>query len=127
MAQIEMVCQPSQTIRLADFLEAATHRILAEDLLHAQQERVDRIAPQSGDMGVTAMAGQNRQHHRAQQVTLGWCVRTGQEQRTVRHPGVEQACLLQVVDEEWQLSKRCDRSRVVPLDMHTAGEGVRCD
>jgi len=71
------------------------------------------------------MTGQHRQQHGAEQVALGWGIGAGQPERAVRHPGVEQAGLLQVVDEERKLARRRDRGLRVPFDMDTAGECVR--
>jgi len=71
------------------------------------------------------MAGQYRQQHGAEQVALPGGIRAGERQRAVRHPAVEQAALLQVVDEERQLPEWRDRRGRIPLDMNSAGEGVR--
>ena len=71
------------------------------------------------------MTRQNRQQHRAQQVALARRVRTAERQRAVRHPAVEQAALLQIFDEERQLTERRHRLRRIPLDVHPTGKGVR--
>ena len=47
-----------------------------------------------------------------------------QRQRTVRHPGIEQAAQLEKFDEERQLPKRRRRRRRVPFHMHPATEGI---
>jgi hypothetical protein len=71
------------------------------------------------------MAGQQRQHHSAEQVALSGGVGAGEGQRAVRHPGVEQAGLFQVVDEERQLAERRDGCGRIPFDVDSTGEGVR--
>ena len=44
--------------------------------------------------------------------------------QATRDPAVEQAGLLQVFDEERQLTERCDRRARVPLDIDTARVGI---
>src|SRR6478752_7327418 len=73
-------------------------RVLAHHLLHAQQPRVHRVAPQRRDVRVAVMARQNRQQHGAQQITLTWRVRTAERQRAIPNPAVKQAGLLQILD-----------------------------
>ena len=108
-AIIQMILQPVQAFGLVDLGQAAAHRILADDLAHPKQRRVNRVATQRGHMRIPAMAGQHRQHHCADQVSLLRCVRAGQRQRAIGHPGVKQSGLLQIIDEEWQLPERRDR------------------
>jgi hypothetical protein len=93
----------------ASIFAKPAHRILAENLAHAKQRRGDRIAAERGDVRVAPMARQNGEQHRAEQVASGGGIRAGERQRAVRHPGVEQPGLFEVVDEEWQLPKRRDR------------------
>jgi hypothetical protein len=71
------------------------------------------------------MARQHRQHHGAKQVAFGGRIRAGEQQRAVRHPGVEQPSLLEIVDEERQLPERRDRGCRVLFNIDAAGEGVR--
>ena len=80
---------------------------------------------QRGDVGVAAMARQHRQHHGAEQVALLGGIIAGEKLRAVRHPGVEQVGLFQVVDEKWQLAEWGDRGGRIPFDVNPAGEGVR--
>src|SRR6476659_3452428 len=70
------------------------------------------------------MTGENRQQQRAEHVALARRIRTGERQRAVRHPAVEQATLLQVFDEERQLAERRHRLRSIPLDVHPTAERV---
>src|SRR5215469_3347943 len=42
----------------------------------------------------------------------------------IRHPAVEQAALLQILNEERQLPERRDRRRGVPLNVHAAAKGI---
>jgi hypothetical protein len=120
-----VVLQPGPAFRLVDLRHAAAHRILAENLAHAEQGRVHRIAAERGDVRIAAMARQHRQQHGAEQVALGAGIRAGKRQGTVSYPGVEQSGLFEVVDEERQLPERRDRGRRIPLDVDPAGEGVR--
>src|SRR5262249_33770643 len=43
----------------------------------------------------------------------------------IRHPTVKQAALLEILNEERQLSQRRHRGRGVPLDMDTTGKRIR--
>ena len=122
---IQVVLQPGQALHFVDLLQVAAYRLLADHLVHAEQRRVYRIAPERGDVGVAPMTGQHRQQHGAEQVTLARCVWAAQPERAVRHPGLEQAGLLEIVDEEGELAERRDRRRGVPFDMDPAGKGVR--
>ena len=124
-AIVEMRLQPRQAGRFVDLRQAAAHRVLAHHLLHAQQPRVHRIAPQRRDVGVAVMARQNRQQHCAQQIALGRCVRTAERQRAIRHPAGEQTSLLQILDEKRQLAQRRHKAAAVPLDVHTTGKCLR--
>ena len=121
-----MILQPVQAFGLVDLGQAAAHRVLADDLAHPKQRRVNRVAAQRGHMRIPTMAGQHRQHHRAEQVSRLRCVRAGERQQAIGDPGVEQSGLLQVIDEEWQLPKWRDRCCCIPLDVDPAREGVRC-
>jgi hypothetical protein len=82
-------------------------------------------AAQRGDVRVAPMARQHGEQHGAEQVAFGGGIRAGERQRTVRHPGVEQSGLLEIVDEERQLPERRDRGRRIPFDVNPAGKGVR--
>jgi hypothetical protein len=99
-AVVEMGLQPRQARHFVNLRQAAAHRVLAHHLLHAQQPRINRIAPQRRDVGVAVMPRQDRQQHRAQQIAFGGCVRTAERQWAIRHPAVEQASLLQILDEK---------------------------
>ena len=70
------------------------------------------------------MAGQDRQQQGAQNIALARRVRAPQRQRTVRHPGIEQAAQLEEFDEERQLPERRCRRRRVPFDVHTPAERI---
>ena len=50
-----MGLQPRQAGSLVDLRQAAADRVLTHNLLHAQQPRVHRIAPQRRDVGVAVM------------------------------------------------------------------------
>ena len=71
------------------------------------------------------MAGQHGQQYRAQQVALLRGIIAGQRQWAVRHKGVKQSRLLEIVDEERQLPEWRDRRGRVPFDVNSAREGVR--
>jgi len=45
----------------------------------------------------------------------------GEKLRAVRHPAVEQAALLQEVDEKWQLAEWRDRGGRIPFNVDPAG------
>ena len=122
---VEMCLQPRQAGRLVDLRQAAAHRVLAHNLLHAQQPRVHRIAPQRRDMGVAVVPRQHRQQHCAQHVALGRRVRAAERQRAIRHPAGEKSSLLQILDEEWQLPQRRHMAVAVPFDVHPAGKRLR--
>ncbi|MGD0109737.1 MAG: hypothetical protein ABSC06_37785 [Rhodopila sp.] len=94
-------------------------------MVRPEQRRVHRVAAQRGDVRVAAMAGQHRQHHGAKQVALLRGVIAGEKLRAVRHSAVEQAALLQEVDEKWQLAEWRDRGGRIPFDVDSAGEGLR--
>ena len=70
------------------------------------------------------MPGQHRQEQGAQHVAFARRVRAGEGQRTIRPPAVEQAALLQILNEERQLSEQRDRRCGVPLDVNTAAKGI---
>ena len=100
-AIIQVIVQPGQAFGLVDLGQAAAHRVLANDLAHPKQRRVNWVAAQRGHMRIPAMARQHRQHHSAKQVSLLRGVRTAERQWAIGDPGIEQSGLLQVIDEEW--------------------------
>ena len=123
-AVIEMRLQPIQARGFVDLRQCAAHRIFAHHLAHAEQGRVHRVAAQRRNVRIALMTGENRQQQRAEHVALARRIRTGERQWAVRHPAVEQATLLQVFDEERQLTERRHRLRSIPLDVHPAAERV---
>ena len=66
-----------------------------------------------------------REHLKAPELQSrsGWRGLRGFHYR-IRRPAVEQAALLQILNEERQLSQRRARCRGVPLDVDTAGKGI---
>jgi hypothetical protein len=87
------------------------------------------LVMQPGDVCIAPMAGQHRQHHGAPhirsecavQVALLRGIIAGEKLRAVRHPAVEQAALLQEVDEKWQLAEWRDRGGRIPFNVDPAG------
>jgi hypothetical protein len=77
-AVVQMVLQPGQACGCANRRQAAAHRVLADNLAHAEQRRVHRITAQRSDVRVAPMSGQHGQHHSAEQVALGGGIRAGQ-------------------------------------------------
>src|SRR5260221_9449235 len=59
------------------------------------------------------MPGQHRQQPRAEDIALSRRIRARVMQRTVRHQAVEQPALLEVLDEERELSERRHRRAAV--------------
>jgi len=55
----------SPILPFVDLAEVAAHRVLAQHLAHAKQQRVHPIAAQCRDVGVAPMTRQNRQQHGA--------------------------------------------------------------
>ena len=123
-AIIEMRLQPLHARGLVDLRQRPPQRIFADDFAHAEQRRVDRIAAQRRDVGIAPVPGQHRQQQGAEHVAFARRVRAGEQQRAIRHPAVEQAALLQVLNEKRQLSKWRDRRRGVPLNVDTAAKSI---
>src|SRR4029453_15905439 len=109
-----MRLEPRLAPRLIDLRQSPANRVLADHLAHAEQWRIHRIRAQRRNVRITPMPGQNRQHQRAQHVALARRIRADERQRTIRHPAVEQAALLQIFYEERQLSERRDGLRRAP-------------
>jgi hypothetical protein len=86
-----------------------------------------RVAAQRRNMRVAPVAGQHREHRRAENVALLRRVRAHIAQRTVGDEGVEQPGRLEEVDEERQLAKRRHRRFVVPFDPDRTKEAVEID
>jgi hypothetical protein len=122
-----MTAQPSRAFGLVDRLEGAPHRVLADDLLHSQEFRQHGVAAQRRDMRITPVAGEHRQHRRAENVPPPWRVRAHIAQRTVGDEGVEQPGRLEEVDEERKLAKRRHRRFMVPLNPDRTKETVEID
>ena len=76
-------------------------------------------------MRISPVPGQNRQHHRAENIALGRRIRANVVQRAIRHLAVEQGALLEVFDEERQLAERRHRRGAVPFYMDAPGKPVR--
>jgi hypothetical protein len=110
---------------LIDLRQRLPQRIFADHFAHAEQRRVDRIAAQCRDVCIAPVPGQHRQQQGAQHVAFARRVRAGEQQRAIRHPAVEQAALLEVLNEERQLPQRRDRCRGIPLDVDPAGKSIR--
>src|SRR4051794_4900901 len=119
-----MSLQPIHARGFIDLRQPAAHRVLAHHLAHAEQGRVHRVTAQRRDVRIALMTGENRQQQRAEHVALARRIRTGERQRAVRHPAVEQATLLQVFEEKRQLTERRHRLRSIPLDVHPTAERV---
>jgi len=117
-----MTAQPHSAFFLVDRRKGTSHRVFTDDLLHVQKLRQNAIAAQRGDMGVTLVPRQNRQHCRSQHIALPGSVRARVRQRTIRPKGVEQTSRFHKVDEERQLAKRRERSLVVPFDVNRASK-----
>ena len=126
-AKREMTPQPGGAIRLVDRLEGPPDRVLADDLLHPQKFRKHRVASQRSNMRVAPVAGQHRQHRRAENVSFARRVRAHVAQRTVGYEGVERTGRLDEVDEERQLPKRRHCRFVVPFNPDRTKETVEID
>src|SRR5271166_5611856 len=98
-----MALQPISALTLSYGLEAPAHRVLADDLLHAQQLGQNSIVTQNRDMGVALVPGQNREHGCAKHVALLRRVWARIGERAISHERVEQARNLQILDEEREL------------------------
>jgi hypothetical protein len=73
-------------------LKSAAQAVLADHLFHAQSLWVNPIPPQGRDMRVTPGSAQTGQNPGAQQILQTGGIRTGEAQRTLRHPlGVKPA------------------------------------
>jgi hypothetical protein len=119
--------KPLLAFVLSDGLEAPAHRILADDLLHAQQLGQHAIAAQRRDMGITFVAGQNREHRCAKHVALLRRVRARIGERAIGHSRVEQVRHLEVFDEERELPIGRQRRRWVPFNPYWPRPSVeRC-
>ena len=114
-----MVLQPLSALNLSDGLEAPAHRVLADDLLHAQQLGEHAIAAKRRDVGIAFMPRQNREHCRAEHIALLRRVGARISERAIGHERVEQARHLEILDEEWQLpvgrQRRCGIPSTAPV------------
>src|SRR3954454_21130901 len=102
----------------------ANPRRTASSLTTLRMPSKGGVTAQRRDVRIALMTGENRQQQRAEHVALARRIRTGERQRAVRHPAVEQATLLQVFDEKRQLTERRHRLRSIPLDVHPTAERV---
>lgn len=68
------------------------------------------------------MSRQDRKQKRPQDLPSPRRVGAGQMQGAVAHPGIEQATLLQVLDQKGQLPKRRHRRLRVPFHVHPTPE-----
>src|SRR5215470_11656911 len=119
-----MLLLPRKPGFLVDFVKSPPNRVLAHDLLHPQQRRIDRITSQRRDVRIASVTGQHRQKHRPENVAFAWRVRTRETHRTACNPTVKQAALLQILDEKRQLAEWRHRRGTIPLDVNSPGEGV---
>ena len=78
-------------------------------------------------MRVTPVAGEHRQHRRAENVPPLRRVRAHVAQWTVGHQGVEQSGRFEEVDEERQLPERRHRRFMVPFNPDRTKEAVQFD
>ncbi len=115
---------PGGTGRFIHALQRPAQRVLADDFVHAQALRGNRVAAQGGDVGIPAMACQQAQHQGAQHVALVRRVAATVFQRTGRHPAVEHARGRQEFREEDQLAVRRDRRTFVPVHVHAPAQCV---
>ncbi len=122
---LQVSAQPDGPFRLVDRLEGAPDRVLADDLLHPEEVRQNRVAAQRRNVRVAPVAGEHGKHRRAENVPLARRVRTHIAQRTVGHEGVEQSGRLEEVDEERQLTKRRHRRLLVPFNPDRAEKAVQ--
>ena len=120
-----MVLQPLSALNLSDGLEAPAHRVLADDLLHAQQLGEHAIAAKRRDVGIAFMPRQNREHCRAEHIALLRRVGARISERAIGHERVEQARHLEILDEEWQLPVGRQRRCGIPFDPHRSSPGVK--
>jgi hypothetical protein len=126
-AKPKMTTQPSRAFGFVDRLEGAPDRILADDLLHPQKIRQHSVAAQRRNMRIAPVAGEHREHRRADNVALAGRIRAHIAQRTVGHEGVEQPGRLEEIDEERQLPQRRHRRLMVPFNPDRTEETVEID
>ena len=60
--------------RVFHFPQRPAQRVFADELVHAQGLRCQRVAAQRGDVRVAPVPGQQPQQQRAQHVALVWCI-----------------------------------------------------
>ena len=122
-----MTPQPNRAFRLANRLEGAPDGVLADDLFHSQKLRQHGVAAQRRDMRVAPVAGEHREHRRAQNVAPLRRVRAHVAQRAIGHERLKQPARLEEVDEERQLTKRRHRRFTVPFNANRTKETVEID
>jgi hypothetical protein len=121
---VEMTLQPRRSSRLLDLVQAPAHRVLTHNLAHPQQRRVHRVTAQRRDVGIAPLTRQDRQHRRAEHITLRGRVGAGVKKRAIRNNSIVPAAHLQVLGKERQVTKRRHRRVRVPFHMHRTGIGV---
>jgi len=122
-----MILKPRDTFGFVHLAQIAPHRILAHDLAHTQQGGIDGVTAQSANVGVTLMAGENRQHRGAQYIPIARRIGAGQQERAAFHQGIEEPTHLEKFGKEWQLPQRGDSRLRVPLDVDSAPKGIHGD
>jgi len=115
---------PCATGRLVDALHRAAQRVLADDPVHPQRLCRHRVAAPRGDVRVALVAGQHRQHQRAQHVALVWRVAAAVRQWAARHPAIEHARRSQELGEEHQLAVGHGRRVLIPAHVHAPTQCV---
>ena len=75
-------------------------------------------------MRVAVVAGEDRQQQGGQHRAFIRRVVAVVGQRAIRHPGLEHAAHFEKLDEERQLSERCDRRGRIPFDVDSPPERI---
>src|SRR6516165_560232 len=119
-----MAAQPWNTLSLRYRLEAAAHGVIAHDACQAEQLGQHAVGSQGRHVRVALVAGQHRQHCRAEHVALVRRIRARVVEWTVGNQGVKHPGGLEKLDEERRLAKRRERCLGIPLHMHPTGPAI---
>src|SRR5215467_178899 len=120
-----MAAQPCNTLSLRYRLEAAAHGVIAHDARQAEQLGQHAVGAQGRHVRVALVAGQHRQHCRAEHVALVRRIGARVVQWAVGNQGVEHPGRLEKLDEERRLAKRRKWCLGIPLHMHPTGPAVQ--
>src|SRR5262245_4006632 len=123
-AVVKMAAQPWDPFRFRYRLEATPHCVVAHDTRQAEEFGQHAVGPQGRHVRVALVAGQHRQHCRAEHVALVRRIRARVVQRAVGNQGVEHPGRLEKLDEERRLADRREGCVRIPLHMHPTGPAI---